>query len=201
MGSRKNGVPREVTQQREMTAWELRQLGWTQQRIANEMGVAQGTVSKALTRLGTKYNQETMKNVAAVKGEQIAQLEAIRDMAMQEWLNSRSEYKEVSVRYQRVTEEHIDPDTLEDWEPPDEEEDSEKRLQIMTIIRRQRLGDPRYLKIAMEASAEIRKIMGIDSSNRLYAVLFEKVDWESITLPQIKRLESGEDPLAVLLGA
>lgn len=202
MGKKNGGVPREVVLQRERDAWKFRQLGWSQRRIAEELGISQPAVCQALARISAKYTKSTMKNVAAVKGEQIVMLEEIRDDAMQAWRRSQLDYQEMTVRRQRVTDENaenIDADTLEDWPLP-EDDDSNKRLEITTIVTRGQVGDPRFLKIAMEASAEIRKITGIDNNDKLYALIIENFDWDKATPEQLRRLKSGEDPLAVIFG-
>jgi predicted transcriptional regulator len=199
---RPGGVTKEQQIQLDKDAWALRRLGYSQARIAEELQVSQPTISRSLQRTGKAYQKELMKDVSALKAQQIEQLEHIRDDAMQAWRRSQLDYQEMTVRRQRVTDENaegIDPDTLDDWPLP-EDDDSNKRLEITTIVTRGQVGDPRFLKIAMEASAEIRKITGIDNNDKLYALIIENFDWDKATPEQLRRLKSGEDPLAVIFG-
>lgn len=201
MGTRPNGVTKEQQIELDNRAWDLRRKGYSQRRIAEELKVSQPTIFRSLQRTGKKYQVALMKDVSALKGQQIEQLEYIRDEALEAWRKSQTDYQEMTLRYQRVTEENADPaDTLDDWRVPNEEA-GEKKLEITTTVTRAQVGDPRYLKTAMEASAEIRKITGIDNNNKLYALIIENFDWSKATPAQLRRLESGEDPLAVIFGA
>ena len=67
---------------RRLRGWELHQQGWTQQQIADALGVRQGTVSKWLTRAQTQgldalRRKKAKGPVARLSAEQRAQLPAL----------------------------------------------------------------------------------------------------------------------------
>ncbi len=74
-------VTREVTRENELRAWELRQKCWTQERIAAELGVDQGTVSKMLSRMNRRYLKTIQTQIEERKAEQTGQLEKIAESA------------------------------------------------------------------------------------------------------------------------
>ncbi len=135
-----NPVP-EVTKQREVRAWELRQKGWTQERIAAELGVDQATVSRALKRT-RKQVQKALEDRAEQEALiQLAQLDHVQAEAMEQWERSKQD-----------AEEHKVADT--------------KDGPMETVTRTGQTGDPRLLQRAMEAMQARRKILGIDAPEK-----------------------------------
>jgi transcriptional regulator with XRE-family HTH domain len=80
---------REEVRQREETAWSLRQRGWSQQRIAAELGVSQPAVHKILRRVERRVLARLSHSVASVKARQAGQLEFLLDEAVQAWERSK----------------------------------------------------------------------------------------------------------------
>jgi hypothetical protein len=83
------GVPPEVVREREVKAWALRQRGWTEARIAAEIGVSQMGVSKILARLERRAYAQLSKRIARSKARQTLQLEHLLDEAVQAWERSK----------------------------------------------------------------------------------------------------------------
>lgn len=51
MPASRSAKPNDQREQRRMRAWELHQRGWTQDKIARELGVSQGAVSQWIKRV------------------------------------------------------------------------------------------------------------------------------------------------------
>lgn len=85
----KPNVNKEVILQNEARAFQLRKMGWTQDRIATEIGMSQQGVAKALKRITGRFYKDFMADVKAIKEEQVAQLEHIADESMQAWAKSK----------------------------------------------------------------------------------------------------------------
>jgi predicted transcriptional regulator len=143
--------PKEIVQQRERLAWALRQEGWTQDRIAVELGIGQPAVSKALKRLSIRYHKDMAADVARVKGEQIAQLDRVVDEAMQAWERSKQSAKSLS----KITKPGSGPR-------------GQRGQQEETTLRvDDQVGDPRHLQTAMKAMEDIRKITGANAPDEV----------------------------------
>jgi len=141
-------VPKEVTREREMRAWELRQKLWTQERIALELGITQAGVSKMLLRLNKRYLEQITEQIDAYKAEQVAQLSHIADEAMQSWQQSKQPEKAVS----QVKA------TGKGRGAFGKGDDGRVTTQV-----KEKSGDPRFLSAAMTAMADIRKILALDA--------------------------------------
>lgn len=85
----KQNANREVILQNEARAFQLRKMGWTQNRIADEIGMTQQGVAKALKRITARFYKDFMSDVKAIKEEQVAQLEHIAGESMQAWSKSK----------------------------------------------------------------------------------------------------------------
>jgi len=146
MGNRRGRVPREVSREREKKAWEYRQQLWTQDRIAEELGVTRVAVTKMLQRVEKRNVIELDEKVTNHKLTQIEQLQAIADQAVQAWERSKESTKTVS-RIKKGPAGEEGPET--------------------TIIKMQDMdGDPRFLTVALTALTDLRKIMGLDAPHR-----------------------------------
>jgi hypothetical protein len=134
-----------VTVERESQAWALRQQGWTQQAIADELGIAQQTVAHILKRVERRVLKELSAEVARFKARQTAQLEAMLHEAMRAWEKSLVPAT-VLVKRQRPH--------------GGDEEGAEEIVQEI----RDQFGNPAFLQEAMAALAAIRKIWGLDAA-------------------------------------
>lgn len=139
-------INKEIRLQREKTAWELRQKMWSQDKIAEELGITQSGVAKLLKRLTLRYAESFSEDIETVKAEQVAQLENIAFEAMQAW--ERSKEAANVVRVKRPLQ-----GTSGEGEQTKEARDQD--------------GDPRYLATAMKAKEDIRKILGADAPTKL----------------------------------
>lgn len=79
----------EKTLDNEQKAFELRTKGWTQLRIAKELGISQAAISGILQRVNKKYTKLFMSRVDDVKTEQVAIHQRIVDDALEAWSKSR----------------------------------------------------------------------------------------------------------------
>ncbi len=80
----------------EAKAWLLRQRGWTQARIAGEIGLDQGTVCRMLDRIERRECARLARKVAGHKGRQNAILEHLVDESFQAWEASKKPQKRAS---------------------------------------------------------------------------------------------------------
>lgn len=90
-------IPKEVARQREDAAWELRQKGWTQQKIADELGITQTGVYRALRRAEARVLKRMGDRIAGIKATQHAQLEHVIMEAMSAWERSKADVKTIKV--------------------------------------------------------------------------------------------------------
>lgn len=137
---------KDVTRERERIAWELRQKCWTQQAIADHLGVQQATVSLILRRVRRRVLEQLQADVEQVKGEQTEQLAYIAAEAMAAWLRSQKPAKKVVRK-------------------------AEGDEAVITSEIKERDGDPKFLAEARNALAAIRDIWGIDAPKKIDASL------------------------------
>jgi predicted transcriptional regulator len=142
-------VKKEVALQHECRAWELRGLGWSQARIAAELGVERSAVSRMLKRAGERVLEELADEVEQVKAEQTAVLEHIADEALQEWQRSKAARKAVTKRTGSAG-----------------AGDGKASEQVTQQVAEQ-TGDVAYLDRAMAALDRIRGIWGADAPQKV----------------------------------
>jgi predicted transcriptional regulator len=128
---------KEVKLAREEHIWALRIKGYTQMRIAAELGIHQGTVSKILQRVSTRVAQQMHEEIAQRKAEQVAQLEHIAQEAMD--ARERSKVTATAIQQRTAAGDHT----------------------TVTYVTAQ-VGAPRYLHTAMDALAEIRQVLDME---------------------------------------
>lgn len=73
-------VPRDIARQREARAWKLRQSFWTQRRIAQELGIAQQTVSLALKRAAKRRLAEGLSGDSSQERLELLERQLERDL-------------------------------------------------------------------------------------------------------------------------
>ncbi|HEV8178334.1 MAG TPA: hypothetical protein VGP44_11695 [Gemmatimonadales bacterium] len=141
--------PIQVTREREQEAWRLRQRFWTEQRIADHLGIDQTTVSKMLDRverdLAVKFEAEALP----IKARQTAQLQEIANEAFAAWERSKEDGEKETVITGRIK-----------W--TDEGGAIPLPDQVTRSVEGQS-GNPALLEKAINALAEIRKIWGWDA--------------------------------------
>ncbi len=129
----------EVTE-RERRAWALRtQHGLSHQQIADELGVERSTVTKLLGRMNSRLHKTLEKELEQRKAEQTAQLEHIFAEAIGAWEESKPRAAVTRI---------------------DEELSGKGEAVAELIVRGDRSG---FLKAAMQALGDARKIWGLDA--------------------------------------
>ena len=147
-------VKPEITRQREVDMWKLRQLGWTQQRIADKLEIDQSTVSVALARISKRVLADLGDAVQAVKAEQAGQLDHIIDESLQAWDRSKEATRNVRRR-------QVQPAMAQgDGTAP---QASQATPSEVTQEVKDQDGSVTYLETAMKAMADKRKIFGADA--------------------------------------
>lgn len=153
-------IPRSVVVERKKRAWELSQQGWSEKRIAEELGVDRTTVSRYLTSLSRRALAQLEDEVAKAKAIQLRQLQHVIDEAFQAWRDSRKPEQTVSKKVVPAT------------------EDGGENHTIITTKVRGQSGNPRHLRNAMTAMAEIRELLGIEPPE----------DGQLLTMDDVQRL-------------
>lgn len=141
----------EIVRDRERAAWELRLQGWTQERIAEELGISQPTVCKILRRVESRLAEEFREHAEEVKARQAAILERIAAEALRQWERSCQDAVRVTVETGRAKATEMGLIHLPDKEVTTTEGQS---------------GNPALLAQAREALADIRAIWGMDAPKR-----------------------------------
>ena len=138
-------LPKEVAQERERIAWDLRLKGMTHHEIADFMGLNRSAVTKLLKRIRSRVNEKLDSDVGQHRSEQIARLERIYKESMDAWENSKLASKTVIKEEGQI---------------------GRASGQKTTVKVEDADGDPRYLNIAMQALADLRKILSLDAPSK-----------------------------------
>lgn len=158
---RRGRVSVEEARQHEARAWELRMIGYTHDRIAEELNMKRSSVTKILARVRKRVQSKLDSDVEQHHSEQIARLNRIYYEAMHAWENSKQTSKTVSKR-------RTGAGTV-----PVEGEIGVGQEEV-TIKLQDEDGDPRYLNAAMAALSDLRKIQGLDMPIKVSQVIDTK---------------------------
>jgi predicted transcriptional regulator len=140
--------PRTRLRTRELRALELSNLGWSQHRIAADLGISQAAVSKLLKRAETRQLRELADTLERQKARQTARLEHQYTEATHAWERSKGD---ATRKRQRKTQDgHGGADAT-----------------VAEIVVENQHGDPRYLEAARKALADIRKLWGLEAPRQL----------------------------------
>jgi hypothetical protein len=140
--------PRARIRTRELRALELATLGWSQHRIAADLGISQAAVSKLLRRVETRVLRELIDLVDRQKVRHTLRLEHLYAEAMGAWEQSKTD---TTRRRQRKTEGGT----------------GGASASVAEIVVENQHGDPRYLDEARKALADHRKLWGLDAPHQL----------------------------------
>jgi predicted transcriptional regulator len=135
----------------ERRAWDLRLQGWTQQQIAEELGLSQSTVCVALDRIEKKLAREFRDHAEEVKARQTEQLQMVFQAAWEQWRRSCEDAQKVKTVKGRVASNEAGYIPLPD---------------LVTEMVEGQSGNPALLSQAMKALADIRTIWGMDAPKK-----------------------------------
>lgn len=127
---------------------ELSVLGWSQHRIAADLGVSQAAVSKILRRLEERLLEELRAVVERQKVRHTLRLEHLYAEAMRAWSDSKTD---TTRKRQRKT--HSGGEGAGST--------------VAEIVSENQHGDPRYLEEARKALADHRKLWGLDAPQKV----------------------------------
>src|SRR5262249_9527741 len=131
--------------------WELRVKGWTQWRIATELGLSQPAICKILERVCRQAVAELKDQVQQAKFEQLQLLDHIVDQAMQSWELSKTPSQSQTTRKTTAGQGGGAGGVGE----------------IKTIHLENQFGNPKYLDEARAAMSDIRRILGCDAPEKV----------------------------------
>jgi predicted transcriptional regulator len=133
---------------RALRAIELSTLGWSQHRIAAEIGVSQPAVSKILKRADAAILRELLDAAERQKVRHTLRLEHLFAEALRAWEASKADT--TRRRQSRAHDAQGRPGAI-----------------VAEVVVDQHHGDPRYLEEARKALADHRKLWGLDAPHKL----------------------------------
>lgn len=125
---------------------ELYVRGYTQQAIANEIGVSRSQIAYDLKTIRTRWQASTLRNFDAAKEEELSKLDAVEQEAWDAYRRSQKE------KQKTVTEKV--------------EGDSSGRTKAQ-VTKETANGDPRFLAIIQTCIDRRCKILGIDAPTKI----------------------------------
>jgi predicted transcriptional regulator len=147
--------PKEVSDERKRIAWRLRQQGWTQQRIADHIGVTQQAVDVMLSVIEKQLAVEFKEQAAQIKARQTAMLEDMTDETLQQW---RRSYEDA------VTEVTVKGKTTGGKGEGGADGDKSRAQVTRTVVGQS--GNPSLIAQARGTLSDIRSIWGLDAPKR-----------------------------------
>lgn len=134
---------------REDKIWKLRVKGWTQMEIAEELGVDQSTVCKAIKRAGEKHHERFMSDINEYKKNQAALIEQAGLSALKQYIKS------------------FDPLIHTTKSGVFDEKEKKFKGKVNTTVQRvSQNGDSKLLQAFFKSQEEIRKIWGFDNPTK-----------------------------------
>ena len=147
----------ERTQELERIAWKLRTRCWSQDDIADKLGVSQETVSRMLNRVAERLNKAFLQEITRMRLEQTAQLDHIARAALDAYEQYRTE----------PDEEAEQTENLEETETPLELKLPAVHEQTLSPGAKRRAGvAAAYLKVALKALADLRALWGLEAAKK-----------------------------------
>jgi len=139
-------IPRALVLEREKQVWHMRQRGATYERIAEELGITFGGVSKILQRLHQRYKDRHMDDIEACRMEQIGELQNIANEAWEAWIRSKGQ--KITIKKRART------------------KDGKMLPGEASEVKYESEGDTKYLQIYLKAKEDLRKIIGADAPTK-----------------------------------
>jgi predicted transcriptional regulator len=147
-GGQRGHEPRARLRLREAQVLELATLGWSQRRIAEEVGITQAAVSKLLARVELRQFREHAATIDRQKARQMQRLDYVFAEAIRGWTESQAD---ATRRRQRKT--HSDG--------------GGDGATIAELVTENQHGDPRFLEEARKALADQRRLWGLEAPRQL----------------------------------
>jgi len=132
-----------IIRSRETHAWAMRARGFSQVRIARELGLTQSGVSRLLRRVESRELRRMSKSIERIKAVQNAAFEAIIEESLEAWQRSKTPRK----RAARKT-------------SGDGQGGADDAVETTEVVERD--GDCSYLYAAMNAMGGQRSLWGLD---------------------------------------
>ncbi|HVV98798.1 MAG TPA: hypothetical protein VHB77_00575 [Planctomycetaceae bacterium] len=136
--------------QRRARVAELALRGWRTVRIATEVHAEVGTVANDLKRLEQGWREAGLRDFDRLRGIEAAKLDEIERCAWDAFDRSREAAQKRTKRKRRTT----------GGKQPTEVDEA-------TVVDADRVGDPRFLHIVLEAIADRRKLFGLDKPTKV----------------------------------
>lgn len=170
---------RKKTAEREYAISELDAKGFNQGEIAATLGLSRATVNKILGKIARRANKAMVDRAIEEKQIQLNRLQYVYTEAMQAWEKSKGKFHSVK---QKTVKESIGnvPGIVTKEETMSSAEERD--------------GNPAFLATAMQAMADIRKLLGLDAPLKNF-----EIDLTKLTDAQLVKIRNGEDPLNVLI--
>lgn len=142
--------PDDVTHAREARAWRMRSRGWSQLRIADELGITQSGVSRLLARVERRELRRLSKAVERLKVVQSAQLDHVIEESIDAWHRSKTPRKRAASKTEI-------PGGGGDGHGGDDQGGETRTTEVV-----ERDGEASYLYAAMTALTHQRSLWGLD---------------------------------------
>ena len=136
--------PRARIRTREIRAVDLVVLGWSQHRIATDLGISQAAVSKLLKRVEGRAARDLVDALDRHKARQSLRLEHHYTESMTAWEASKG-------------------DTTRKRQRKSQGGGRGAEATVAEVVVENQHGDPRYLEAARKALADLRRIWGLDA--------------------------------------
>lgn len=161
-------VSREVARQREVDAWRMRCEGDDQDTIAAALGVTQPAVSQILARVGKRKGAQLDVEVEQRRTLHRARLEWIFAEAMKAWAESKKPKQKSRHQKTVFPAAAADLAAMLDGQPLIGGLPTAAAIREVSIKEAMKSdGHSPYLKVALEADAELRKMDGIDAPKKI----------------------------------
>ena len=141
--------------ERRMKAWYLRQEGYTEARIAAQLGASQKTITDDLQIVISRLTRKMDAMAERIKLEQTYQLQHVLSEALAAWEESKKPTK------RNTTKQYQQPVNPMYATTTQAAVQMQLTSAIHTISTNERTGNVEYLNMALQAMEQLRKLWGI----------------------------------------
>jgi hypothetical protein len=129
--------------ERRRSVADLALKGWTQEAIAEQLGISQATVSLDIQRIAEEYKDACLKYAEHARGIELARLQRIEREAWGGWERSQKPTQTAVLN----GDDGLNPNS------------SKARRTVKNQV-----GDPRFLDLIVRTSAQRRALLGLDAT-------------------------------------